>query len=239
MASRDRVQKGGRTPWRAPAFPPGIVIEPAALQQLRSVAGAVAKLWGDLGFEFPAGLAWSDEQSERVAMLGLTIARAMGMSEDQALRVLRAGFLRDVGSLAVAESILLKPGKLTVPERAAMQIHPVVSCELLGALMSTGDLAGIALSHHERYDGNGYPSGLGGTRIPLEARVLVIADSLDAMTSWRPYREALSVAAAQKELVREAGRQFDPDIVEVLLRRREFTPPSRTSRRVSAVTSKR
>ncbi|HEV2423670.1 MAG TPA: HD domain-containing phosphohydrolase [Terriglobia bacterium] len=186
------------------------------------MAGAVRNLWRDLGFTSPAALAWSQPHARRVALLGLWIARAMGMPEEQALRVLRAGFLRDVGTMAVSESILLKPGSLTIGERAAMQVHPLVSCELLGALLSTEDLAGIALSHHERYDGKGYPDGLEGKRIPLEARVLTMADSLEAMTSWRPYRDALSLPAARKELIQEAGGQFDPDIVELLLRESEF-----------------
>lgn len=218
MASRNRRHLGSREAWEAHVFTPGVVLEPATFQRLRSIAGAVTKLWGALGFTPPSAVSWSEEHAERVALLGLRIARALGMSEEQALRILRAGFLRDVGSLAVSESILLKPGSLTAGERAAMEVHPLVSCELLGALLSTEDLAGIALSHHERYDGNGYPNGLKGTRIPLEARVLAIADSLDAMTSWRPYRDALSFAAAREELIQEAGCQFDPDIVQVLLR---------------------
>lgn len=231
MASRDRRHRGSRKPGEVRAFVPSPVLAPATFQRLRSIAAALAKLWGDLGFTSPAGVAWSEEHAERVALLGLRIARAVGMSEEQALRILRAGFLRDVGSLAVSESILLKPGSLTEDERAAMQVHPLVSCELLGALLPTEDLAGIALSHHERYDGNGYPHGLEGTRIPLEARVLTIADSLDAMMSWRPYREALSFAAAREELIREAGCQFDPDIVEALVRERVFTRPWHNIRR--------
>jgi len=218
MASRDRWQRGSRTSWDARAFPAGTVLAPATFQRLRSVAGAITKLWGALGFTPPAGIVWSEEHAKRVALLGLRIARAVGMSEEQALRILRAGFLRDVGTLAISESILLKPGRLTADERSAVQVHPLVSYELLDALLSTEDLAGIALCHHERYDGNGYPNGLQGTGIPLEARVLAIADSLDAMTSWRPYREPLSFPAARKEIITQAGRQFDPDIVEVLLR---------------------
>lgn len=222
MPLRNRCQRGSRKPCDARVFAPRSVLDPATFQRLRSIASAVAKLWRDLGFTSPDAVAWSAEHAERVALLGLRIARAVEMPEEQALRILRAGFLRDVGRLAVSDSILLKPGILTADERAAMQVHPLVSCELLGALLPTEDLAGIALSHHERYDGNGYPHGLEGTRIPLEARVLAIADSLDAMTSWRPYREALSFTAAREELIREAGRQFDPDIVEALVRELEF-----------------
>lgn len=222
MGSRDRRQGDSRASWDACAFTPGILLEPTTFQRLRSVAGAIMKLWGAMGFTLPTGVGWSEEHAKAVALLGLRIARAVGMSEEQALRILRAGFLRDVGSLAVSESILLKPGRLSSNERAAMQVHPLVSCELLGALLSTEDLAGIALCHHERYDGNGYPNGLEGKRIPLEARVLSIADSLEAMTSWRPYRDALSFAAARQELIQKAGCQFDPEIVGVLLREHEF-----------------
>jgi HD-GYP domain-containing protein (c-di-GMP phosphodiesterase class II) len=142
----------------------------------------------------------------------------MGLPEEQAERIFRAAYLHDVGSVGVPGSVMLKPWRLTGEERQAMQVHPLIGRELLGAFLSTRDLAGIVLSHHERFDGNGYPNGLQGAKIPLEARVLAIADSLDAMRSWRPYREPLPFPLALEELKRGAGRQFDGSIVEVLAR---------------------
>jgi HD-GYP domain-containing protein (c-di-GMP phosphodiesterase class II) len=163
-----------------------------------------------------------EEHSNRVGFFSLRIAHALGLGKEQCQRIYRAAYLHDVGGLAVSQAILRKHGALTAAERAAMQVHPFISCQLLGAFLSTEDLAGIVLSHHERYDGHGYPNGLEGTKIPLEARVLAIADSLDAMMSRRPYRETLAPADAQVELRREAGHQFDPSIVETLVRQGEL-----------------
>jgi len=99
-----------------------------------------------------------------------------------------------------------------------MQIHSVVGRELLNAFLPTRDLAGIALAHHERYDGDGYPNGLQGTRIPIEARVLALADSLDAILSRNTGRNTHAYSAAWKEITRHAGGQFDPSMVEILTR---------------------
>jgi HD-GYP domain-containing protein (c-di-GMP phosphodiesterase class II) len=193
-----------------------------ALEQLRSVAGAVARLWRDLSISPPAFSAHREDRSNRVALCSLRIARVMGLSEEQAMRILRAAYLRDVGSIAIPEAILLKPGSLTAKERAAIEVHPLISCQLLSAFLSTEDLASVALAHHERFDGNGYPAGLRGVKIPLEARVLAIADSLDAMVSSRPYRDALPFSVARAQVIRRAGSQFDPNIVETLVRKGEF-----------------
>ena len=100
-----------------------------------------------------------------------------------------------------------------------MQVHAAVGCELLAALLPTRDLAGIALAHHERYDGDGYPNGLQGTRIPVEARVLALADSLDAILCKNTGRSTRAYSAAWNEITLQAGRQFDPSIVETLARR--------------------
>jgi HD-GYP domain-containing protein (c-di-GMP phosphodiesterase class II) len=193
-------------------------LKPAMLAELRVLSRAMRRLWCVLKVA-PLTLAPGHENhSQQVARFSLRIARALKCSDQQCQRIYRAAYLHDVGSIAVPPPILRKSGTLTAPERAAMQIHPLISRELLGAFLPTADLAGIALSHHERYDGGGYPHGLQGTKIPVEARVLAVADSLDAMLSRRPYREKLSSTVARDELTREAGRQFDPGIVEALVR---------------------
>ena len=198
--------------------PPPAALKAVAFRRLASLARAAEKLWRDVSMtssDFPPGY---EARAIRAAVLSMKIAHAMGLRGDLARRIVWAAYLRDIGTLAVPESILLKPGKLTRAERELIQVHPAVGFELLDAFVATEDLARIVLAHHERYDGQGYPAALQGARIPVEARVLAIAESLDAMTSLRPYREAIRRAAALKEIVDEAGRQFDPAIVEAFIR---------------------
>jgi HD-GYP domain-containing protein (c-di-GMP phosphodiesterase class II) len=206
----------------------------ATVQQLRAVAGAISRLWLDLGVNANALTRDHEQHSHRVALFSWRIARFMGLPEKWAGRILRAAYLHDVGSVGVPGAVMRKPESLTAEERKAMQVHPLISCELLGAFLSTEDLAGIALSHHERFDGDGYPNGLQGVKIPLEARVLAIADSLDAMMSLRPYRNPLPFSVALREITRGAGGQFDPNIVEVLAREGETIACSPSAPSVSA-----
>jgi response regulator RpfG family c-di-GMP phosphodiesterase len=125
------------------------------------------------------------------------------------------GFLlHDVGKIGIPDSVLQKPGPLTQRERRLMQTHTLLGEQMLeGVAYLRGDGLRIVRSHHERWDGKGYPDRLKGTAIPLGARVFAVADALDAMTSNRPYRRALSWKAARLEILREAGQQFDPDVV--------------------------
>jgi response regulator RpfG family c-di-GMP phosphodiesterase len=126
------------------------------------------------------------------------------------------GFLlHDVGKIGIPDGILLKPGPLSPPERRRMQTHTVLGEAMLsGVAFLQGEGLRIVRSHHERWDGRGYPDGLAKTDIALGARVFAVADSLDAMTSHRPYRRALSWQSARSEILGQSGRQFDPEIVE-------------------------
>ncbi|HET7572568.1 MAG TPA: HD domain-containing phosphohydrolase [Gaiellaceae bacterium] len=126
------------------------------------------------------------------------------------------GFLlHDVGKIGIPDTILRKPGRLTVEERLRMELHTVLGEQMLSGIpFLRGSAVRIVRSHHERWDGRGYPDGLAGDEIPLAARAFAIADSLDAMTSDRPYRRALSWEVAREEIVRESGRQFDPLVVD-------------------------
>ena len=128
---------------------------------------------------------------------------------------IRYGFLlHDVGKIGIPDGILQKPGPLTDAERAQMQTHTVIGEQMLGGVaFLQGEGLKIVRSHHERWDGAGYPDGIGGTDIPRGARVFAVADSLDAMTSDRPYRKALSWSIACDEILTQAGAQFDPDVV--------------------------
>jgi ribonuclease P protein subunit RPR2 len=128
---------------------------------------------------------------------------------------IRYGFLlHDVGKIGIPDGILQKPGPLTDAERAQMQTHTVIGEQMLGGVaFLQGEGLKIVRSHHERWDGAGYPDGIAGEDIPLGARVFAVADSLDAMTSDRPYRKALSWSVACDEILAQAGAQFDPDVV--------------------------
>jgi ribonuclease P protein subunit RPR2 len=155
------------------------------------------------------------EHSQRVHRYALELAQAAApeIVDDESLVY---GFvLHDVGKIGIPDRILQKPGPLTGPERRLMETHTVLGEQLLrGVSVLQGRGLEVVRSHHERWDGGGYPDGLAGEEIPVAARIFAVADALDAMTSDRPYRNALSWAAAGRELVAQAGRQFDRAVVE-------------------------
>jgi HD-GYP domain-containing protein (c-di-GMP phosphodiesterase class II) len=132
-------------------------------------------------------------------------------------RIRAAGVLHDIGKLGVADAILFKPGTLTVDEWAEIRRHSELGARIL-AHANLPDIAAWVLAHHERMDGHGYPNGLAGEAIPLEARILAVADAYEAMTAERAYRCAMAPDAAQRELRRAAGGQFDPVVVDAFLR---------------------
>ncbi|MDQ3065916.1 MAG: HD-GYP domain-containing protein [Actinomycetota bacterium] len=133
----------------------------------------------------------------------------------EALRI--GGSLHDVGKIAVNASVLQKTGPLTDAELTQIRTHPVAGARLLEGVVDLQPALPYVLHHHERWDGEGYPHRLRGERIPLEARVLGVADAFDAMTSFRPYRPALSIEQALGELERFAGTQFDPTLAELFV----------------------
>ncbi len=144
------------------------------------------------------------------------MARALGFDGAHADRVRVAGVLHDIGKIGVADSILQKPGPLTDAEYDAMKKHPEIGARILGG-SGLGDVRQWVLAHHERPDGRGYPAGLSGDQIPLEARILSVGDAYEAMTSDRVYRKAIGHEAAREELCKWAGKQFDADVVDAFL----------------------
>jgi putative nucleotidyltransferase with HDIG domain len=155
--------------------------------------------------------------SERVMNYTLLLARNMGIS-DQELQVISKGaLLHDIGKIGVSDNILLKPGKLTPEEWVEMKQHPTIGYKILADVKFLRRASEFILAHHERYDGAGYPNGLKGEEIPLSARIFSIADTLDAMTSDRPYRKALPFQTMVDEIVRCKGSQFDPQVVDKFL----------------------
>lgn len=155
--------------------------------------------------------------SRRVSHYCLEIAKAYGCSPEQLKQIARGSYMHDIGKIGIPDSILLKPGKLTREERAIMETHARIGYELVSRIVFLAGAAEIVLAHQERYDGTGYPQGLVGEEIPMGARIFAVADTLDAMTSDRPYRRAMSFARARAEIKNESGHQFDPGVVQVFL----------------------
>lgn len=156
--------------------------------------------------------------SERVALLSKKLAELMGWSQARRERIYLCGLLHDIGKIGVPEAVLQKPGKLTCYEFDLIKKHPVIGAKIIRGIQEMEDLVPGVLHHHERMDGQGYPDGLQGEEIPIQARVLCVADALDAMTSNRPYRKAMPAKLAESEVFRAAGTQFDPDLVEAVLK---------------------
>jgi diguanylate cyclase (GGDEF)-like protein len=155
--------------------------------------------------------------SENEAQYAVLMGEALGLS-DESLRALRiAGLLHDVGKVGIPDRILRKPGRLTEDERETMQRHVLITERIVAGVPHLEDVLSAASSHHERFDGTGYPRGLRGEDIPILGRLLAVADAFSAMTEDRPYRKALPLSAAIRELRDCAGTQFDPDLVEIFI----------------------
>lgn len=160
---------------------------------------------------------------ERMAHVAALIADELGLPEDEVRAIELAAPLHDMGKIAIPDSVLMKPGPLTEDETDVMRRHPKIGHQLLSGsqnrFIQTGAI--IALRHHERYDGSGYPDGLVGDEIPLEARIVAVADVFDALISPRPYKKAWEKDAALAYLYAQRGRLFDPSCVDALIRGRE------------------
>jgi response regulator RpfG family c-di-GMP phosphodiesterase len=193
------------------------LLESAYHETVTALAGALESK--DLG---------TGEHSHRVRRYATELARRVApeLVEDESVTY---GFvLHDIGKIGIPDQILQKPGALTRPERRLMQTHALLGEQMLsGVTLLQGGGLEVVRSHHERWDGQGYPDGRGGAEIPLAARVFAVADALDAMTSDRPYRPAMRWADAEREILAEAGHQFDPDVVEA------FASSGRTLRSIS------
>ncbi len=159
------------------------------------------------------------QHTQRVALLSARLGERLGLEKTAIELIRRAAPLHDVGKIGISDLILLKPGKLTPEEFDVMKTHTSIG----GGLLTAGhspfvELAEtIALTHHERFDGTGYPRGLSGNNIPLEGRILAVVDVFDALTHERPYKKAWPVAEALAEIEKQAGRQFDPEVVAAFL----------------------
>ncbi len=161
--------------------------------------------------------AYTKGHSERVTRYSLLIADKLGLRERERKILHYAGLLHDIGKIGISDTILNKSKELSSDEWAAIRNHPLFGDTILGPIKFLSEAQDIVLHHHERFDGTGYPDGLDAERIPLQARIIAVADAFDAMTSDRPYRRALSRTVALNEIAAGAGKQFDPNVVRVFL----------------------
>jgi putative nucleotidyltransferase with HDIG domain len=159
----------------------------------------------------------TEGHSKRVTAYTMALGRAVGLNEPQLRIVGRGAFLHDIGKMAIPDAILRKPGKLTADEREIMCTHSELGYRMIKKIPYLREAAEIVYAHQECYDGSGYPRGLRGEQIHIGARIFSLADTLDAITSNRPYRKANTIAEARKEVLRCAGSQFDPAIVDVFV----------------------
>lgn len=159
----------------------------------------------------------TEGHSKRVTAFTIAIAKNMGLPREQIAVIARGAFLHDFGKMAIPDAILRKPGKLTPSEMEIMKEHAYLGYQMLKKIPFLAEASEIVYSHQEKFDGTGYPRGLKGEAIPLGARIFSVADTLDAMTSDRPYRPAQSLQAARAEIEKWSGRQFDPEVVRAFL----------------------
>jgi putative nucleotidyltransferase with HDIG domain len=193
----------------------------ARTEQLRKAIGTLERSYDitleALGDALDLKDAETEGHSKRVTAFTIAIARAIGLSSDQIRVIARGAFLHDIGKMAIPDAILRKPGALTPDETLIMREHCYRGYQMLRKIPFLAEAAEIVYSHQERFDGTGYPRGLKGEGIPLGARLFSVADTLDAITSNRPYRPAQTLDAAIVEIEKWSGRQFDPEVVKIFV----------------------
>ncbi|MBI5143214.1 MAG: response regulator [Nitrospirae bacterium] len=161
---------------------------------------------------------YTKEHSERVTRYALEMAQIVGLSDEESDAIRFACYLHDIGKIGVRDTVLLKPGRLTVEEFADIRQHPIIGDSIVQSLAFLPLERAIIRHHHERWDGLGYPDGIGGDGIPLLARLVAVADTYDALTTMRPYRNPQGHEFAIRELITYSGSQFDPAMVDAFLR---------------------
>jgi putative nucleotidyltransferase with HDIG domain len=159
----------------------------------------------------------TENHTRRVTEMTLSLAKALGIKDNEKLHIRRGALLHDIGKMGVPDNILLKEGKLTEEEWVLMRRHPQFAYEMLQPIKYLWQSLDIPYSHHEKWDGTGYPRGLKGEQIPLAARIFAIVDVWDAVTSDRPYRKAWTKQKALKHIREQSGKQFDPKVVNAFL----------------------
>jgi HD-GYP domain-containing protein (c-di-GMP phosphodiesterase class II) len=160
---------------------------------------------------------YTSEHARSITDMSLSVGTVLGLDAKSLKRLELSALLHDIGKIGIPTQLLTKPGPLTDVERKIVEQHPELGARILAPIERLADVSEIVRSCHERWDGAGYPRGLAGGEIPIEARIIFVCDAFDAMTTDRPYRKALPVEEARRRLEESAGTQFDPDIVETFL----------------------
>jgi putative nucleotidyltransferase with HDIG domain len=159
----------------------------------------------------------TEDHTQRVTEMTIQLARRLGIPDAELVHIRRGAILHDIGKVSISDSILLKAGRLTEEEWIIMRRHPLIAVELLSPISYLAPALHIPRSHHEKWDGTGYPDGLAGEQIPLAARIFTLADVYDALMSDRPYRKAWSKAETLEYIRAQAGIHFDPQTVPAFL----------------------
>lgn len=193
-------------------------LEQRVAEQTNRIRASSLKAITSLAYALEAKDKYTSGHSQRVAHISVVIARELGLPHDDIERIRLAGLVHDIGKIGVKEVVLNKPGYLTEEEFQHIKYHPAMGEHILSPIVDDEKILMIVRYHHERYDGRGYPDGLSGEQIPLGARIMVVADSYDAMTSERPYRYAMSSKKAYAEIERGRGTQYSPEVVDAFIR---------------------
>ena len=166
---------------------------------------------------------YTAEHSIRTSMVASRIATTMGLAPGAVEQVRLAALLHDIGKMGIPRSVLHKSGGLDQAEASLVRLHPILGATMLSTIAELRPLAPLVMHHHEHFDGNGYPNGLRGAEIPIESRIILVADAFDAMTTDRHYSSAVTEDAAVAEMLMWSGRQFDPMAIDALIHVRGAT----------------
>jgi len=191
--------------------------------QARNIRASFLSAVTALAYALEAKDMYTKGHSQRVAEISADVAEELGLSWDSIEVIRLAGLVHDIGKIGVSETVLNKPDRLTDEEFRQIRNHCETGEHILTPIVKDKELLQVVRHHHERYDGTGYPDGITGKRMPLGARILAVADSYDAMTSKRPYRQAMCIETAISEIDRCRGTQFDPRIVNAFLKVKKTT----------------
>lgn len=189
-----------------------------SLDRFRLLKDVYAELGATLSQAIEHRDGYTHGHSLRVSQYAVLLGKEMGLPDDEVELLHYAGLLHDIGKIGIKDSIMKKDGRYTVEEYEEMKGHAAMGAEMVRGMKFLGKAEKWIRHHHERWDGTGYPQGLKGQDIPLGARIIACADSFDAMTSDRPYKDAITWEAAEKELLDKSGTQFDPEVVKAMLK---------------------
>jgi putative two-component system response regulator len=193
-------------------------LEDKVKEQTEKIHNAFLNSITSLAFALEARDKYTSGHSQRVSKIAMLVCRRLGLTREYTERVTLAGLVHDIGKIGIKESILMKKDRLSDDEYTHIKAHSVIGEHILRPAIDDEEILGIVRHHHERYNGTGYPDGLAGKNIPLGARILAVADIYDAMTSDRPYRQALQPRVAIAELKEQSGVAFDPRVVDAFFR---------------------